>query len=112
MPLDRDRATLLDLLMAAQRILEFIEDQSFDDFSQDVKTQSAVILQILILGEAARRLSPDFRDQHPQVAWSRIMRMRDKLIHHYESMEPIEVWKAAKNDTPRLLEFLRQALDI
>lgn len=112
MPLDRDRASLLDLLVAAQRILEFIGDQPFDDFARDLKTQSAVTLQILILGEATKRLSSDFRDLHSQVPWSQIMRMRDKLIHHYESMEPGEIWQAAQEDIPHLLEFLRQALEI
>jgi uncharacterized protein with HEPN domain len=57
MPLNRDRATLLDLRLASQRILEFIADQDFESFVQDLKTQSAVTLQILILGEAAKRLS-------------------------------------------------------
>jgi uncharacterized protein with HEPN domain len=44
MPLDRDRATLLDLALASQRVLDFVGDQSFESFSQDLKTQSAVVL--------------------------------------------------------------------
>lgn len=111
MPLERDRATLLDLLVASQRVLEFTGDQTFDSFSRDLKTQSAVTLQILILGEAAKRLSAEFREQHPEIPWSDIMRMRDKLIHHYESIDPGEVWQAAKEDIPRLLEFLRRVLE-
>jgi uncharacterized protein with HEPN domain len=106
MPPDRDRATLLDLRLAAQQILEFIGDQDFESFYDDAKTQSAVVLQILILGEASKRLSPGFRDRHPEIPWSDIMRMRDKLIHHYEGMDPGEIWQAAKEDVPALLIFL------
>jgi len=108
MPLDRDRATLLDLAVASKRVLEFIGDQSFDSFSQDLKTQSAVVLQILILGEAAKRLSSEFRNLHPEIPWSDIMRMRDRLIHHYESMDPGEIWQAAIQDIPSLLLFLER----
>ncbi|HEV2851562.1 MAG TPA: DUF86 domain-containing protein [Thermoanaerobaculia bacterium] len=92
--------------MAAQQILEFIGDQDFESFYDDAKTQSAVVLQILILGEASKRLSPGFRDRHPEIPWSDIMRMRDKLIHHYEGMDPGEIWQAAKEDVPALLIFL------
>lgn len=108
MPLDRDQATLLDLTLASKRVLEFIGNQSFDSFSRDLKTQSAVVFQILILGEASKRLSSEFRNLHPEIPWSDIMRMRDRLIHHYESMEPEEVWQAAVEDIPALLEFLEK----
>jgi uncharacterized protein with HEPN domain len=108
MPLDRDRATLLDLALASQRVLDFVGDQSFESFSQDLKTQSAVILQILILGEAAKRLSSELRGRYPEIPWSDIMRMRDKLIHHYESMDAGEIWQAAREDIPALLNFLKR----
>jgi uncharacterized protein with HEPN domain len=84
MPLDRDPATLLDLVIAGQRIRDFISGQSFADFSADLKTQSAVILQILILGEGARRLSEEARLRIPEIPWSDMIGMRNILIHHYE----------------------------
>lgn len=112
MPRDRDLASLLDLRLASQRILEFVGDQDFESFADDIKSQSAVVLQILILGEASKRLSPGFRDRHPEIPWSDIMRMRDKLIHHYESMEPSEVWQAAKEDIPALLAFLDRLIGV
>jgi uncharacterized protein with HEPN domain len=107
---DRDPATLLDLVLAGRRIQQFIEGQEFAEFEADLKSQSAVILQILILGEAAKRLSPQFRDQHPEIAWSGMMRMRDKLIHHYESSDPGEVWKTATRDVSHLLTILEPLL--
>lgn len=110
MPLDRDSATVLDLAIAAQRIQEFVAGQDVEQFRTDIRTQSAVVFQILILGEAAKRLTPDFRSRHPQIPWSDIMRMRDKLIHHYESIDVGEVWKAAREDVPALMAVLEPLL--
>lgn len=104
--IDRDDASIVDLVLAGRLIQQFIAGQEFADFIADSKTQSAVVLQILILGEAAKRLSPQFREEHPEIAWAAMMRMRDKLIHHYESLDPGEVWKTAKRDVPHLLSVL------
>lgn len=49
-------------------------------FLTDVKTQSAVLHQLLVIGEAIRRLSPEFREAHPEVPWRLIAGTRDKLI--------------------------------
>jgi uncharacterized protein with HEPN domain len=69
-----------------------------------VKTQSAVLHQLLVLGEAVKRLSGDFRDAHPEVPWRLIAGMRDKLIHHYDSVDLDEVWRVAERDIPYLAE--------
>jgi uncharacterized protein with HEPN domain len=106
MPLERDPATLLDMVIAGQRIQEFIAGQGFAEFSADLKTQSAVILQILILGEGAKRLSEALKDRLPEIPWSDMIGMRNILIHRYEGTDLTEVWKAASQDVPRLLALL------
>jgi len=62
-----------------------------------------VIHQFLIIGEATRRLSEPFTAAHPQIPWTAIARMRDKMIHHYEAVDLRELWKAAETDVPSLL---------
>jgi uncharacterized protein with HEPN domain len=106
MPPDRDPSAVLDIVIAGRRISDFIADQDFEDFAVDLKTQSAVLLQFLILGEAAKRLSVAFRDRHSEIPWSDIMRMRDKLIHHYEGVDLRLIWKTAHKDLPDLLAVL------
>lgn len=106
MPPDRDPSTLLDIVIAGHRIADFVMGQDFEDFDSDLKTQSAVLLQLLVIGEAAKRLTAAFREQHSGIPWSDLMRMRDKLIHHYEEVDLSLVWKAVKNDVPELLAFL------
>lgn len=81
-----------------------------ETFRRDVKTQSAVVFQLLVIGEATKRLSAEVRDRLPVVPWSDIARMRDRMIHHYEGIDVDEVWRTASQDVPRLLEAIEPLL--
>jgi uncharacterized protein len=72
-----DSASLLDMAKAARLSLEFVQGMDQVTFETDRKTQSAVLYQIAILGEAVKRLSPAFRDQYPNIPWSAMAGMRD-----------------------------------
>ena len=63
----RDDANLLDILKAARLAIEFKEPAAKEAFLTDAKTQSAVLHQLLVIGEAVKRLSPEFREAHPEV---------------------------------------------
>lgn len=109
MPRD-DREVLLDLVHAARLIVEFIQGVGPDDFHKDELRKSAVIHQILILGEAAKRLSPAFRGAHPRIPWPDMAGMRDRLIHAYHRVELDRVVKAAYEQVPKLLRDLEPLL--
>jgi len=68
--------------------------------------QSAVIWQLEIIGEATKRLSIPFRDNHPDIPWQKMAGMRDILIHAYDAVDLDEVWNAANQSIPRLIEQL------
>ena len=101
--MERDPATLLAINRAAHFIQDFIEGFDKQAFEQDYKTQSAVLHQLMIIGEAAKRLSEEFRGSHPNVPWKLIAGMRDKLIHSYDTVDLDEVWRTASFDIPELL---------
>jgi uncharacterized protein with HEPN domain len=101
--LSRDEGNLLDILKAARLAIEFKGQTDKDEFLADLKTQSAVLHQLLIIGEAVKRLSPEFRGAHPEVPWKLIAGTRDKLIHFYEGVDLDEVWKMLTADLPRLI---------
>ena len=61
----RDTATLLDIQRASQKVIQFQQGISKTDFMEDDKTQSAIVFQLMIIGEAVKRLSQEFRTQHP-----------------------------------------------
>jgi uncharacterized protein with HEPN domain len=105
-----DSAVLLDIAHAAALIAKFLIGKDKTTFFVDELTQSAVLHQILVLGEAAKRLSPEFRSRHSNVPWSEMAGMRDKLIHAYEAVDYDEVWRTATKDIPELLEWVTPLL--
>ena len=72
----------------------------------DAKTQSAVMHQLLILGESVKRLSEALRDSHPEIPWRLIAGMRDHLFHGYDIVDLDEVWKDVTDDIPAFLEAI------
>ena len=106
----RDEAVLLDIVRAARLVLEFKQDLDKDAFFEDLKTQSAVLHQLMVIGEAVKRLSAEFRARHSDVPWSPIAGMRDKLIHGYDIVDLEQVWQTAAEDVPELLSLLKPLL--
>lgn len=106
----RDEAALLDIVQAARLVIEFKQGMDKPAFLADAKTQSAVLHQLMVIGEAVKRLSQDFRARHPQVPWALVAAMRDKLIHAYDIVDLDEVWKTAEADMPDLLSAIEPLL--
>lgn len=104
--MSRDETALLDILKAARLALEFKGDIPRDAFLNDHKTQSAVLHQLLLLGEAVKRLSDAFKTKHPQLPWKIIAGMRNKLIHEYNDVDIHEIWKTLTSDIPELITGL------
>ena len=101
----RDEAVLLDIVRAARLVLEFRQDMDGAAFFDDLKTQSAILHQLMVMGEAVKRLSVEFRVRHPEVPWALIAGMRDKLIHGYDIVDLEQVWQTAVEDVPDLLSL-------
>ncbi len=100
----RDDIVLKDIINAAQLIAAFVDDVGKDDFIDDWKTRSAVLYQLTVIGEAVKRLSPEFRVAQPQVPWASMAGMRDHLVHAYDLVDWDEVWETATRDVPGLLK--------
>ena len=82
-PEDRDAAYLWDMLDAARIIEEFTTDVRFDQYVGDRKLQLAVERALEIIGEAARRVSENFKSDHPEIPWHGIIAQRNVLAHEY-----------------------------
>ena len=108
--MSRDETILLDIAKAAKMVLDFKQGIDKDAFLQDYKTQSAILLQLMVIGEAVKRLSTEFRSIHSEIPWTLVAGMRDKLIHGYDIVDLDEVWKTADVDVPHLLLTIEKLL--
>jgi uncharacterized protein with HEPN domain len=102
----RDRVYLLDILVAARLAVDYIRTSSEQEFLRDVQLQDAVIRRIEIIGEAARRLSPETRETLPALPWTEIIGMRNFVIHEYDDVDFTVVWDTVQRDLPRLIAGL------
>jgi uncharacterized protein with HEPN domain len=98
-----DRERILDIIEAIERIGK-VSDRGLDFFYHDEMAQVWVIHHLLILGEAVRGISPEFRMAHTDIPWSEIIGMRNILIHHYFGIDRDAVWKVVEHDLPVLKE--------
>lgn len=108
--MNRDESYLLDIDRFAREAQELVEGMDAETFSMDRKTQLAVLYEITILGEAVKRLTPEFRRQHPAVAWRQIAGMRDKLVHDYSEVNIPRVWQTLQVNIPELLQYIQPLL--
>lgn len=102
---------LEDILDSILKIEMFIQNQKFEDFAGDEKTQFAVIRALEIIGEASKKIPESVRQNFPNVPWSIMAGMRDKLIHDYFGVDIEVVWKTAtfdlKNIKPAIQEIIK-----
>ena len=106
----KDDVTLIQIAEACRRVLLFGQDVTEQTLETDLKTQSAILHQILVIGEGVKRLSTEFRRKNPTLPWSDIAGMRDQLIHAYDLVDLEEVWMVVNNDIPDLLVKLEPLL--
>jgi uncharacterized protein with HEPN domain len=108
--MQRDSATLIDIYTAANRILDFTAGLEIGTFLEAVDVHSAVLYQFIVMGEAAARLSEEFRAQHPVAPWRRIVGLRNILIHRYDAVDLNEVWTIVQRDLQPLVEAIAPLL--
>jgi len=95
---------------AISRIEEYTKTVGYDDFIKNNLIQDGVIRQLEIIGEATKRLSTEFKNKYPHIAWKDIAGMRDKLIHNYLGVDLDAVWDTVKKDIPVLKKEVKKIL--
>ena len=102
----RDDAYLLDMLLAARKVREFTHNVTWEQFKDDDLIQNAVMRQIQIIGEAARKVSAQYQQEHTEIPWNKIIGMRNRLVHEYFNIIPRRVWDVVEKDIPELIRLI------
>ena len=100
----RDAAYLLDMLDSSRLVLQYVTSRTRKDLDRNSMLFDAIQRRIEIIGEAARRVSKEFKDAHPEIQWRPIMATRHILAHDYDEVNPDIVWQICQQHLPRLNE--------
>lgn len=109
MTVNRLEDYLEHMLEAARLALSYVADLDKKAFLADKRTQQAVILNIVVIGEAATKISneyPDFIVRHTSVPWKNMKGMRNRIAHGYFDIDLDIVWATVQTALPPLVDQL------
>ncbi len=107
MPSDRSDPVLFsELRESAGRIIAYVADHSVDSFRSDAMTRDAVCMRLIVIGEAANRLTSEGRALLPNLSWDRMASLRHLLAHDYGAASPTLLWSIATVNVPDLMTSL------
>lgn len=98
------------MLEAAQDAVNFARGRTREDLDRDRMLALAMIKSIEIIGEAASKITEDFKSAHGNIPWNDIVNMRHRLIHAYFDVNLDIVWKTVENDLPDLISTLKKII--
>jgi uncharacterized protein with HEPN domain len=87
-------------------VQDFVAGMTKGQFLGDFKTQCAVLQQIIVLGEATKWLSAEFKAKHSRIPWEDIAGMRDRCVHAYDQVDLEIVWQVTQEHAPKLARYL------
>ena len=109
MPRD-DRLTLAQMQDAARRLSSLAREHGRAGFDEDDVVRLAMLHLIQRLGEAASRLSAEYRATHAEFPWAEMIGLRNRIVHAYEDIDPEIVWHVASVDIEPVIAALDRAL--
>ena len=118
-----DKELVIDNLRTIKKVLETIIERknvvaSSDDFlhsSEGMMRLDAICMNLIALGEVTKGLDKitkgQFLPKYPEIYWSGVMRMRDKIAHHYFEIDTDVVFQTIEEDIPRMLQVITRILN-
>ena len=105
-----DTVYINDILESINQIVIYVRDKSEFEFSANLLLQDAVIRRFEIIGEAASKISNEYKLTHSSIEWGLMKDMRNKLIHEYFGISANTIYQTIHRDLPLLKEKLKKLL--
>jgi uncharacterized protein with HEPN domain len=102
----RDQEALIDIIESIKLIFQYVEGVDSEALATNVEKQDAILRRITVIGEATKRLTKDFRSQHPNIPWKEIAGMRDVITHDYNEVDLEEIWTVVSENLLPLLNYI------
>lgn len=97
-----DSTILQELQYATNRIVFRTQHSTLPDFLRDEDLQDIVLRQLLVVGEAAARVSDSTKQRYPQIDWRHMTGMRNFIAHEYFRLDFSSIWDVIENHLPTL----------
>jgi uncharacterized protein with HEPN domain len=101
---------LNDILTAIQRIEGYVEGLDEDDLASDQMRLDGILYNLTTIGEAVKNIPENIRNRTPEVRWREAIRFRDRVAHHYFSIDPSIIWEIVSIDMPALRPHVEKLL--
>jgi uncharacterized protein with HEPN domain len=109
----RDESLLLDdMIGACERIIDLVASAPRERLGEDRAIAEGIQFNLIVLGEAAKRLPKAVCERYPDVPWSDVAETRDRIVHHYEGVDWGIVGLIADDELPKLLPRLAEIRDL
>lgn len=96
-----------DILSAIKKINKFCKGIEKEDFMKNELLMDAVVRNLEIIGEASSKLTAPFRERYKGVEWRKIIGMRNRIIHAYDTVNFEIIWDVVREDLPELKKKLK-----
>ncbi|MBL4586837.1 MAG: DUF86 domain-containing protein [Flavobacteriales bacterium] len=104
------RLYLEDMQLSMIRIAEYIRNLDFETFKKDYRTVDAVVRNFEIIGEAAKNLPLEIREENTAIPWLEMYYLRNRISHEYFGIDYEILWDVAKNHLPKNLKRINKIL--
>ena len=112
MSIQDDKTRIKHMFDAAQKAISFVNNRTFQNLENDEMLALALVKLIEIVGEAASRVSKDYQVKHPEIPWSAMVGIRNRLVHAYFDINLKILWQTTQEDLPLLIEELNKLPEI
>lgn len=99
-----------DILDAIAEIRKFTNGMTYESFREDDKSIRAIEMNFIIIGEAANQIPEEIEEKYPEIPWSLMRAMRNRIVHAYFNVDEKLMWDTVQNDLPPLIPLLEKLL--